>query len=171
MIKEDNIEECDNRKSEVELCKHCGREVEIFKFRGINVWHKIMDGVCCFCLFKETRTNEILGLNIKPDGTAFELINRLIERINIPRGELYWFISNNKTAKGYLSLDINYWHKDCMDDTPNFTPVHILQNIILVRGIEDLDKPWTKEEYIELKNKYEEILNKDKLQEKISTDL
>lgn len=148
-------------KDDIEVCKHCGREVDVFKFRGINVWHKIIDGVCCFCLFEETRTKEILGINIKPDGTAFEIINRLIERVNIPREQLYWFISNNKTAKMYLSLDMNYWHKDCMDDSPTLEPVHVLQRMILLRKMDELDKPWSEEEYSELKNKYEKVLKKE----------
>jgi hypothetical protein len=145
----------------IEICKHCGREVEVFEIRGIRPWHKIIDGVCCFCLFNETKTKEILRLNIKPDGTAFELINRLIERISIPREQLYWFITNNQSARTYLGLDMNYWHKDCMDDRPTLEPVKVLQRMILLRKMEDLNKPWSEEEYIELKKEYEDALKKE----------
>lgn len=146
---------------EIEVCKHCGREVRIFEVNGIRPWHEIVDGVCCFCLFEETKTKERLRLNIKPNGTAFEIINRLIERINIERDQLYWFISNNKSARMYLSLDMNYWHKDCMDDSPTLEPVHVLQRMILLRKMDELDKPWSEEEYIELKKKYEKALKKE----------
>lgn len=137
-----------NKKSK---CIHCGQVINN---------DSLYDGICCYCLYKESKIEDFSNINITPNGTAFIIINRAVKKINIPREQFYWFISHNKTATVYVNLNGNYWHKDCMDNGETVPPEDALIMITLGRCKKDANKPWTQEEYDSLKAEYDKILSK-----------